>query len=148
MLKGTPKMLNSSSKFNGTAQCRYHTNYLLWSFSSLTKARITTLQLTWSSGKNVGPQESLKQATLKCPGTRRKFREGGGKYWMRWFGGCFWLELHYCSGEVKYGGAVVMMMLVMTMTKMTFTERISSARCCAKTLHVLAHLNFTNNLTR
>lgn len=83
-----------------------------------------------------------------CSGTRRKFREGGGKYWMGWFGGCFWLELHYCSGEVKYGGAVVMMMLVMTMTKMTFTERISSARCCAKTLHVLAHLNFTNNLTR
>lgn len=53
MLEGTPKMFNSSNKFNRTAQCNDYTNYLLcWSFSSLSKARITTPQLTPSSGKN------------------------------------------------------------------------------------------------
>lgn len=30
-----------------------------------------------------------------CSGIRRKFCEGEGKHWMGWFGGCFWLELHY-----------------------------------------------------
>lgn len=33
-----------------------------------------------------------------CSGTRRKFCEGGGQYWMGRLGGCFWLELHYCLG--------------------------------------------------